>query len=399
MSLPKNANKKIAVVTGTRAEYGLLYYLLKEIKADAAFDLQIIATCMHLSPEFGLTYQLIEQDGFYIDEKVEMLLSSDTSVGITKSVGLGLIGFADAFARLKPDVVVILGDRFETLAAAQAAMFARIPVAHIHGGELSEGAIDDAIRHSITKMSCLHFVAANPYRNRVIQMGENPDNVYCYGAPGLERIERMHLLDRKTLESALNFIFGETTFLITYHPATLDLDDNDEMEAIFSAIDQFPRAKVIFTKANADEAGREINKKIDQYVFSNKSRCVSFTTMGDLHYLSALQFVSVVIGNSSSGLIEVPNFHKPTINIGTRQNNRLRSLSVIDCDGDKKAIISAINQALSVKFTEAIKKTKSIYIQDFTSSKIVSILKDRDLKQVIKKHFYDLEGLVPWKTQ
>lgn len=385
------AKRKIAVVTGTRAEYGLLKGLITEINNDPELELQIIATCMHLSHEFGMTYRLIEEDGFKISAKVEMLLSTDTAVGITKSVGLGVIGFADAYERLKPDLVLILGDRFEALAAAQAAMFAKIPVAHIHGGELSEGAVDDSIRHSITKMSCLHFVAAEPYRQRVIQMGEQPDTVFAFGAPGLERIANTKLLDKKTLEQRLDFTFGEKTFLVTYHPATLDLSQNDnELQAIFDALKQFPEAKVIFTKANADEAGRRINGRIDEYVNQHQDRMTSFITMGDLNYISSLQFVDVVIGNSSSAIIEVPVFYKPTINIGTRQDKRLRSDSIIDIKGGSSEVVTAIKQAVSADFVAIIDESKPAYIQEKTSIKIKSKIKEMDLEKITKKTFNDI---------
>jgi len=267
--------RKIAIVTGTRAEYGLLYWLMREIKADPDLELQVIATCMHLSPEFGFTYRFIEEDGFSIDAKVEMLLSSDTAIGTAKSIGLCIISFADTLHRLAPDVVVLLGDRFESLAVAQAALVQKIPLAHIHGGELSEGAIDDAIRHSITKMAHLHFVAADPYQKRIIQMGENPENVFNFGAPGLERIARMKLLDRHTLEKNIQFQFGEANFLVTYLPATITIEENaTALSALFKALDAFPQAKIIFTKANADEAGRFVNAKIDEYVYKIESEPV-----------------------------------------------------------------------------------------------------------------------------
>src|SRR3990167_2599932 len=315
---------KIAIVTGTRAEYGLLFCLMKEIQNDPEIELQLIVTGTNLSPEFGSTYQLIEADGFKIDAKVEMLLSTDSAVGITKSVGLGIIGFSDTLQKLSPNILILLGDRFEILAAAQAALIQKIPLAHIHGGELSEGAIDDAIRHCITKMSHLHFVATETYRKRVIQLGEHPERVFNVGAPGLERIANAKLLDRHELEEKLNIQLGTQNFLITYHPATINPSENEPaLTALFSALDHFPRAKLIFTKANSDEMGRLINLQIDQYVLKNNHRAASYITLGDINYLSLLQFVDAVIGNSSSGLIEVPYFHKPTINIGNRQLNRV----------------------------------------------------------------------------
>ena len=389
--LTKSSAYKIAVVTGTRAEYGLLFCLMKEIQNDPEIELQLIVTGTHLSPEFGSTYQLIEADGFKIDAKVEMLLSTDSAVGITKSVGLGIIGFSDTLQKLSPNILILLGDRFEILAAAQAALIQKIPLAHIHGGELSEGAIDDAIRHCITKMSHLHFVATETYRKRVIQLGEHPERVFNVGAPGLERIANSQLLDRHELEEKLNFQLGTQNFLITYHPATINPSENEPaLTALFSALDHFPRAKLIFTKANSDEMGRLINLQIDQYVLKNNHRAASYITLGDINYLSLLQFVDAVIGNSSSGLIEVPYFHKPTINIGNRQSNRLRASSVIDCQTTENAIITAIERALSNEFQLAIKNTQSPYKKDSTANKIKTILKKTNFKQIIHKHFYDI---------
>lgn len=385
-----NTKRKIAIVTGTRAEYGLLRCLMEEIQKDSDLELQLIATGMHLSPEFGLTYQHIENDGFYIDAKVEMLLSSDTSIGIAKSIGLGLIGFADVFSRLSPDMVVLLGDRFECLAAAQSALVNKIPLAHIHGGELSEGAIDDAIRHSITKMSHLHFVAAEPYRNRVVQLGEHPDRVFNVGTPGLERISKAKLLTQSQWEEKVGFKLGELNFLVTYLPTTLEVNkDVATLNSLFEALDAFPYAKIVFTKANADEAGRLINSKIDDYVSRHFDRVASFTTLGDLNYLSLLQFVDVVIGNSSSGLIEVPYFKKPTINIGSRQASRLRASSVIDCFGDSQNIIEAIQKSLSSEFKQKLLNIISFYKQDNTASKIKNIIKQANLNEILIKRFHD----------
>lgn len=365
---------------------------MREIQKDPALELQVVVTGMHLSPEFGLTYKLIEKDGFKIDAKVEMLLSSDTAVGVAKSVGLGVIGFTDIFAKLAPDIIVLLGDRYECLAAVQVALILKIPVAHIHGGELSLGAMDDSIRHSITKMSCLHFVAAEAYRQRVIQLGELPENVFNAGTPGLERIARFKLLSRSALEKEKNFKLGKLNFLVTYHSATLDIKRNVKiLNVLFKALDTFPEAMIIFTKANSDEAGRLINSKIDEYVRHHPKRAVSFITMGDLNYLSLLQFIDVVIGNSSSGIIEVPYFRKPTVNIGSRQENRLRASSIIDCKGDDaEEVINAIKRALSKRFKQGLKKMTLAYRQDRTASKIRNILKNVDLKKIILKRFHDL---------
>ncbi|CAG1015729.1 UDP-N-acetylglucosamine 2-epimerase [Geobacter sp.] len=381
--------RKVCVVTGTRAEYGLLYWLMKEIQADTDLRLQLIATGMHLSPEFGLTYRTIEDDGFTIDAKVEMLLSSDTPVGIAKSIGLGVIGFADALERLKPDTMVVLGDRYEILAAAQAALVARIPVAHIHGGETTEGAIDESIRHAVTKMSQLHFVAAEPYRKRVIQLGEHPDTVFNVGAVGVENIKRLQLLDKPQLEQSISFELGNTYFLVTYHPATLGtIEPSAAMQALLDALDRFPDAKIIFTKPNSDTDGRMLGQMIDEYADYHKGRVAVFTSMGQIRYLSALQLADAVIGNSSSGIIEAPACKTPTVNIGDRQSGRLKADSIVDCLETKESIVAAINKVLSPSFREGIKQGVSLYGYGESASHIKDHLKQANLSST--KHFYDL---------
>jgi UDP-hydrolysing UDP-N-acetyl-D-glucosamine 2-epimerase len=383
--------RKICVVTGTRAEYGLLYWLMREIQEDPDLELQIIVTGMHLSPEFGLTYKMIEEDGFHINEKVEMLLSSDTPVGISKSIGLGIISMADALDRLKPEIVVILGDRFEILAVAQAAMTARIPIAHIHGGETTEGAIDEQIRHALTKMSHLHFVAAEPYRKRVIQMGESPDRVYNVGALGLDNIKRLKLLSKNELEQAIDFSFGNLNFLVTLHPVTLNKDETKRsVIELLKAIQYFPEAKIIFTKSNADTDGHLINQLIDEYARKNQDRVKVFASLGQVNYLSTIQFIDVVIGNSSSGIIEVPVFKKPTVNIGTRQKGRLKASSVIDCEYDELSIKSAIEKALSPEFQKSLPNTISLYGSGNTAEQIKDCLKSVELRGLLTKKFYDL---------
>jgi len=381
--------RKISVVTGTRAEYGLLYWLMKEIQSDSDLQLQLVVTGMHLSPEFGLTYRVIEEDGFSVDAKVEMLLSSDTPVGITKSIGLGIIGFADALDRLKPDILVLLGDRYEILAAAQAALVARIPIAHIHGGELTEGAIDESIRHAVTKLSSLHFVAAETYRKRVIQLGEHPANVFTVGAPGLDNIQRLAMLNRDDFEKSIGFKLGKHNFLVTYHPVTLGkLASSEAMQELLAALDQYPDAHIIFTRPNSDADGRVINLILDEYVECNQSRCVVFTSMGQLRYLSALQHVDAVIGNSSSGIIEAPACRVATVNIGDRQMGRLKADSVIDCDESTKSIVAAIELAISPAFREKVKSCTSPYGHGKASVRIKDCLKTADIS--IRKHFFDL---------
>jgi UDP-hydrolysing UDP-N-acetyl-D-glucosamine 2-epimerase len=383
--------RKIAVVTGSRAEYGLLYWTMKEIQADPELELQVIVTGMHLSPEFGNTYRFIEEDGFEITAKIEMLLSSDTASGIVKSMGLCMISATDILHKLQPDVMIMLGDRFESLAMAQAALMQRIPLAHIHGGELSAGSLDDATRHAITKMAHLHFVAADSYRNRVIQMGEHPDTVINAGAPALESISRMQLHPRNYFPDKMGLPLGAQNFLVTYHPASLALGETDfVLENLFASFEQFPDAMIIFTKANADQAGRFINKKIDEYVAKNPDRSRVFVSMGNLNYLSLLQHVDVVIGNSSSGIIEVPYFKKPTVNIGHRQANRLRASTIIDCSGKGDTIVDAIHQALSPEFQEKLNKPFLHYNRDDTASIIKNTVKQADLSKLIAKEFYDV---------
>lgn len=385
--------RKICVVTGTRAEYGLLYWLMKEIQADDELELQIIATGQHLSPEFGLTYKNIEADGFAINAKVEMLLSSDSPVGIAKSVGLGTIGFADALARLQPDIMVLLGDRFEALAAAQTAMILRIPIAHIHGGEATEGLIDEAIRHSITKMSLFHFTAAEEYRHRVIQLGEEPSRVYNFGAIGLDNIKRLTLLTRKTLEVETGFKFQRVNFLVTYHPVTLSSKSSEDyVKELLNALDSFEEAGIIFTQANADTSGRIINKIFKDYVNKHQDRMIFVNTLGQLKYLSAIQYMDAVVGNSSSGVLEVPSFNVPTVNIGPRQNGRLMAKSVITCGEKSGEIAKALNKAVSSSFKNGIKKISSPYGSGGVSEKIVNILKTSDLSnERIMKKFYNIE--------
>ncbi len=385
--------RKICVVTGTRAEYGLLYWLLREVRDDPDLELQLIATAMHLSPEFGSTYRVIEEDGFRIDAKVEMLLSSDSPAGVAKSIGLGVIGFADAIDRLRPDILVLLGDRFEILAAAQAAMVARVPIAHLHGGEATEGLIDEAIRHAVTKMSHLHFVAAEPYRRRVIQLGEHPDHVHTAGAVGLDNIRRLQLLERDMLERELSFPLGDRSFLVTYHPVTLSgQPPREAMQELLTALDAFPDARVIITKPNADTDGRSICAMIDAYAAEHRDRVLATTSLGQLRYLSAMTHVSAVIGNSSSGLIEAPALRKPTVNIGERQRGRLRAGSVIDCPERSDAIIAAITRALSPEFRQAIQKAASPYGFGNASVQIKELLKSARLDGILFKSFHDMAG-------
>jgi GDP/UDP-N,N'-diacetylbacillosamine 2-epimerase (hydrolysing) len=381
---------KICVITGTRAEYGLLYWTMKAIQANPDTELSVCVTGMHLSPEFGLTYQQIEADGFQIDGKVEMLLSSDTTVGISKSIGLGLIGFADLFDRINPDWILVLGDRFEIFSAVTAAMVSRIPVAHCHGGEATEGLIDEAIRHSITKMSQLHFTATEEYKNRVIQLGEQPNRVFQVGALGIENINRLNLLSREEFESSIDFKLSNLNFLVTFHPVTLEYSTAEEQfKELLLAFDQFQEAGIIFTKPNADSDGRVIIQLIDDYVKKNSQRVVAFNSLGQLRYLSAILHCQVVIGNSSSGLIEVPSFKKPTVNIGDRQRGRIEAESVVTCKPVKESIINSIHLVLSQKFQGILKNVSNPYGNQNASTSIIRTILNTPLKNILKKEFYN----------
>jgi len=388
--------RKICVITGTRAEYGLLHPLMKLIHEDPDLKLQIIATCMHLSPEFGLTYREIEADGFNIDKKIEMLLSSDSAVGISKSMGLAFIGFADAFAELKSDIVVLLGDRFETFCAAGSACVARIPIAHIHGGETTEGAIDDAFRHAITKMSHIHFTSTDEYRRRVIQLGEHPDRVFNVGAIGVENIRNLPLLTKDELEKEIGFDLGERYLLVTFHPVTLEqATAQHQFKILLSALDKLtsvinPATRMIFTKANADTDGRIINQLIDDYVSVHKEKAVAFSSMGQLRYLSAMKHAAAVVGNSSSGIIEAPSFKVPTVNIGDRQKGRIRATSVVGCTPILEEIIRAIQKATSRDFEETVQHAINPYEKQGTAKTITTILISRELSQIRMKSFFDV---------
>lgn len=383
--------KSICIVTGSRAEYGLLKPLMTEIKNVNTFRLQIIATCMHLSPEFGLTYKQIESDGFFINKKVEMLLSSDTPESTCKSIGLGMICFSDAYLALKPDLVILLGDRFEIFAAATAAFVCRIPVAHIHGGEVTEGAIDDAFRHCISKMSHIHFTSTKEHRKRVIQLGEEPKRVFNVGAIGLDNIKKIHLLGIKEIEKQLCFQFQKINFLITFHPSTLsEQSSGKEFGELISALNQFPQSLQIFTKTNADTNGRIINKMIDAYEKDNPGRVKSFVSLGTLRYLSLMKNVNAVIGNSSSGIVETPSMRVPTVDIGDRQKGRFKPSNIISCKPEKNDIIRSIEIVLSKKFTGKIKKISNPYGDGNTAKMITAKLKIILKKPLQRKSFYDL---------
>jgi UDP-N-acetylglucosamine 2-epimerase (non-hydrolysing)/GDP/UDP-N,N'-diacetylbacillosamine 2-epimerase (hydrolysing) len=384
-----STRRRICVVTGSRADYGLLFWLMKAIEGDRDLELQVAATGMHLSPEFGLTSREIEADGFRIAAKVEMLLSADTPVAIAKSLGLGVIGFADAFARLAPDVVVVLGDRFEILAAAQAALVARIPIAHIHGGEVSEHAIDESIRHAITKMAQWHFVAAEPYRKRVVQMGEAPERVFTSGAPGLDHLAKTEWLTRSDLEKKLGMRLGTPLLVVTYHPATLStLAPEAAMAELLGALEEFSQATIVFTHPNADAGGRVLIRQIEDFAAAHAGRAKAFVSLGQRTYLSLVREADVVLGNSSSGLTEAPALRKATVNVGERQKGRLKATSVIDAAERRADIARALRQALSPQFRDALASTRSLYGMGDASGAILAQLKS-DLPRV-HKAFFDL---------
>lgn len=385
--------RKIAVITGTRAEYGLLYWILKGIHKAPDLELQLIVTCMHLSPEYGLTIREIEKDGFTITERVEMLLSSDTESAIATSMGLGMIGFSKAYSRLKPDIIVVLGDRFELSSAVATAVPFRIPVAHIHGGETTEGVMDELFRHAITKMSHIHFPTTQKYADRIIQMGERPENVFCFGAPGLDNISRLKLLKKKQLALQLKIPDKKDWGIVTYHPVTLEKDSAEtQIKKLLSAVKSLPEIYWIFTMPNADTESRIILKKIEEFVQCNPKKTKLFSSLGQMRYLSLLKNAILMVGNSSSGLIETPSFELPVVNIGDRQKGRIRAENVIDvpiCEQNK--IKTAINKAMSKDFRDSLKGLINPYGEGNASEKIVEVLRNVPLSEISKKQFCELK--------
>ncbi|MGD8203032.1 UDP-N-acetylglucosamine 2-epimerase [Pantoea sp. FN0305] len=378
--------RKICVFTGTRAEYGLLYWLMKDIQADTETELQLLVSGTHLSPEFGYTYKHIIEDGFIINEKVEMLLSSNSPTGVIKSIGLALIGFADALERLQPDIIVILGDRYEALAIAQAAMLKRIPIAHIHGGEITQGAYDDAIRHAITKLSQYHFTSSKEHYNRIIQLGEEPKRVFNTGAIGLDHVQRTTLMSREELQASLNFSLDLPYFIVTYHPVTLENEPAEKtIKELLGALEEFPNYKVIFTYPNADDGGRSIIPLIDHFGKKNVNRVCIVPSLGFKRYLSSLKYASCVIGNSSSALIEAPALRLPTVNIGVRQQGRLAAKSVFHCLANKASIVKAINKSL-------VCKHEAIYDNPYGSGDVSKniLFHLKQIKLDVVKKFHDI---------
>ena len=385
--------KKIVVMTATRADYGLLSPIIQKLLKCGLFDVRVVATGMHLSSEFGNTYKEIEADGIRIDRKITMLVNSDTPVGISKSMALGISGFADYFDEVKPDGVILLGDRFETLAVASAAMNARIPIIHLYGGEISEGAIDDSIRHAVSKLSYYHFTSTDEYRNRVIQLGESPDRVFCVGAMGVENSIHERKMTREELEISLDWKIDTPFALVTYHPVTLENNTSKhQVVSLINALKSFHDMKFVITKANADADGRVINDLLQE--FANESENVKlFDSLGRMRYLSCMKYATMVIGNSSSGLVEAPTFKIPTINIGDRQKGRLKPDSVIDCKADSDSIVNAINKARQMVKENVLEDVKNPYGDGNTSERIVSILIDKFSRDTIdlKKTFYTIQ--------
>ncbi|MCK7459128.1 UDP-N-acetylglucosamine 2-epimerase [Idiomarina aminovorans] len=384
--------RRIAVFTGTRAEYGLLYWIIKGLKESSKVDLLLFAGGMHLSPEFGKTINQIENDGFKVTEQLEFLLSSDSPVGIAKSMGLAMISAADSFQRTKPDMLVVLGDRYEALAVCQAAMAAQIPIAHIHGGETTEGLIDEAVRHSITKMSHLHFTATEDYRKRVIQLGEPPATVYNFGAPGIDSIKKLKLLERNELSDAIEFNVLDTPFMVvTYHPVTLNKDGAiNDFKNLLLTLEKCENFKFIITYPNADTFGRSLIVLLEEFKEKHPDKVLLTKSLGQLRYLSVLKHSELTIGNSSSGLIEAPSFRIPTVNIGDRQRGRVAGDTVINCEGDAESINKALDKALSSSFKEMCAQSKNPYGDGESSRKILNTLLNTDLDNLVYKKFYDL---------
>lgn len=383
---------KISVITATRAEYGLLRPVIKRLRTSEYFQVELVVTGMHLSTEFGSTYKEIEQDGEHIDNKIEILLSSDTAVAMSKAMGLAMISFAEYFEYNKPDAILILGDRYEILAVSCAAMNARIPIIHMHGGEATEGLIDEAIRHAITKMSYLHLTSTEQYRKRVIQMGEQPDRVFNVGATGVENALHVEIMDKKELEDSLKCRLDRPYAVVTFHPVTLEADTAKlQMQELLAAMDDHPEYIYLCTKANADAGGREINRLLDEYAKKVDNTFV-YESLGMRKYLSALKYADVVIGNSSSGIIEVPSFGIPTINIGDRQKGRIQAESIINCEPDRLSISKSIKKAKNTAFRESVKNAENPYGDGYTSKAIVDILYEHLIKRPIdlKKKFFDV---------
>jgi UDP-N-acetylglucosamine 2-epimerase (non-hydrolysing)/GDP/UDP-N,N'-diacetylbacillosamine 2-epimerase (hydrolysing) len=382
-----DSKRRLCIVTGSRAEWGLLSPVADALRASGAFLVDVVATGMHLSPEFGMTAASIQQDGYELAEKVEMLLSSDSGVGVAKSVGLGVIGFSDALARLSPDLVMVLGDRFEILSAVTAALFLRIPVAHLCGGDVTEGAFDDSIRHSITKMSHVHFPSNKDAARRIICMGERPDRVFVVGSPGVDHLLRLKLMGREALEMDLGFQFRPRNILATFHPETLaDVSPVDQFAELLAAIETLgPEVGVIFTHPNADTQGRALLNMTEAFA-SSRENVLARSSLGQLRYLSVMNLCDAVVGNSSSGLYEAPSLKTPTVNIGGRQAGRPKAVSVVDCPAERTAIVSAVRKAFDLDCSDVVNP----YGDGEASGRIVRVLREmQDWQSLLRKGFYE----------
>lgn len=386
--------RKICVVTGTRAEYGLMSRLIRLINESDKTQFQLIATNMHLSPRFGNTYQEIEADGIKIDKKVPIIDDNapDTAVETLYSMSRALSGFAKAYNELKPDLIVVLGDRYEILAAATAALIERIPVAHLHGGEITEGAYDDAIRHSITKMSQLHFTSTEEYRKRVIQLGEQPERVFNVGALGVENIKKLPLMSKEEIEKEIDFKIDQNTILVTYHPVTLgNRTAKDDIDDFVAALEERNDLRVLFTMPNSDTGGQFIVDVINGFVTRNTDRAKAYKSLGVLRYLSVMKQVAAVVGNSSSGLLEVPSFGIPTLNIGDRQNGRIAAESVYNCAPYKESVLEGLNKVLSKEFRELAYVVRNPYEKADTAEEIFKVISSYPLEELNQKRFYDIK--------
>lgn len=383
--------RKICVITGTRAEYGQLTRLLRMIEQSPDLELQLLVTGTHLSEKFGMTLREIEADGFNIAAKINMELDSDSPAALARSSGIAMAGFGEAFAKLSPHVITVLGDRFEILAAAFAATLANIPIAHISGGEITQGAFDDAFRHAITKMAHIHFPAAEPYRQRIIQMGEAPDMVFNVGDPAVDVIVNTPLMSREELQDSLGFLLRPEILLVTFHPVTLEgIDCLAQFQNLLDHLARLKDATIIFTRPNADCHGAELSNMLDSFAAAHPDNCAIFTSMGHRRYLSALKHAAAVVGNSSSGIVEAPSLGTPSINIGSRQLGRLRSSSVIDCQPTPESIAAAFNTLHSKEFRQNLPFAVNPYGNGGASERILNILQNIDLRRCRQKIFHDL---------
>ena len=383
--------RKICVVTSTRAEYGILKPLLAEIDADSSLNLQLVVTGTHLSEKYGETYKEIEKDGFKIDAKITMNLNDDSNVALSLAMAQLQSDITKIFFELKPDIIVILGDRYEILSVATAAMMLHIPLAHIHGGELTEGAMDDSIRHAVTKLSHLHFTSTQEYAQRVIQLGEQQKRVFNVGSLAVEQIKKLSLLSKEELEESIKFCFGKKNLLVTYHPETLSmLSPQEQFQELLNALDVLENTKIIFTKANADAGGAIINTMIDKYITKNKNKAIAFTSLGQLRYFSTIKYIDAVVGNSSSGILEVPSFHKPTINIGDRQKGRTQAGSILNTNIRQENIQQAIHRAYNQDFLQKLQNISNPYEGEETSKRIKEVLQNATLDSLLQKQFYTI---------